>query len=74
MNAFSYLASGMAEWKHISEEFVAKFMLYSLRNREANPGTVHYGKTDFLRYAKDLTTLELLTTIEAVKLMLPFRQ
>ena len=81
MNAFNYLASGMEEWKHISEGFVAKFMLYSLRNREAqpffdcnSPALFITEKLIVLRYSKDPTTLELLTTTEADKLMLPFRQ
>ena len=57
----------MAEWKHISEEFVAK--LYTVFEPErpnfddssiVNPA-VHYGKTRCLLYSKDPTTLDVLT-------------
>ena len=72
----------MAEWKHISEEFVAKF--YTVFEPE-RPNfdhsltvilAVHYGKTECLRYSKDPKTLDvlILQTTEAIKLMLPFRQ
>ena len=69
----------MVEWKHISAEFVLKFIQSSTKKPNFDHSltvtpAVHHGKLNVLRYSKDPTTREILTTTEAVKLMFPFRQ